>query len=146
MPLAYAIVMFASLLAGWYEHNVRAHAKEELLRMEARAVAANMINYRELIISYAQYTDAGGVAVNWPTFSTYNGDAATFVANVKGSGQYPQTMAWYPGPLPGVQAYIDSGVVTLSYKQPSPANASDRGVQYELLKYTNNSMSVGRVN
>ena len=147
MPIAFAIVMFASLLMGWYEHNIRAHAKEELLRMESRAVAANMIMYRQQIVDYAQYNDAGGTAVNWTLFSTYTGDAAAFITTVKDTGQVPATMTWYPGPLPGVLAYIESGgVITLSYKQPGPENASDRGVQYELLKFTNNSLSVGRVN
>ena len=144
MPIAFVLVAMVTLFSGWYEHNVLATGKERQLRMEAKAVASNIINYRQQIQEYAQYLDAGGNASNWALFIGYSGDASGFIQQAKAAGRIPATMSWFPGPMAGVTGYIQNGVLTVSYVQPSAAYASQAGVQTELLNYSNGSYTVGR--
>jgi len=144
MPIAIILVAMVTLLGGWYSSERMTQQNEAKLTSEAQAIAANMLSYQRYINDYVKYKDPAGDVPNYHHFQTFNGDAQDFIAQADAAGRAPGTMTWFKGPMPGVSAQINAGRLVLHYAPTSSANASQRGVQAELLRMTRGSYGVGK--
>jgi len=144
MPLAFFIVLAATLVGSWYQMENYEHQRVLTLKSEAGAVASNMLSYKDWINRIVKYQVPGGSRPNYANFQTWQGDAETFIDLARSNGNIPATMSWFKGPMPGVSAWIDHGKVYLYYAPLSSAHVTQQGVQAELLKLTNGSYGVGK--
>ena len=144
MPLAFILVVMVSLLGGWYSTTVHNEQQEVKLTSEAQAIASNMLSYQKLINDYVRHLNDVDQVANYSRFLSFSGDAADYIAACDAAGYSPGTMSWFKGPMPGVIARIEYGKLYMYYQPNSTANATQRGVQAELLRLTRGSYGVGK--
>lgn len=144
MPLMIFIVTVVAMFYSALQIHV---TEQELFATEiseAKAVAANMIAYRNHLTEYVKFLDNNDHAVNYHRYLTFTGSAEQFMSETP-VGQRPAGLTWFEL-FPGVAGYIRQGQLYVYYKRaPNGVGPSEAGVQKELLASSHQSNRVGIV-
>lgn len=142
MPLMIFVVTIVALFFSAMQMHVTEQEIYATEVSEAKAVAANMIAYRNHVAQYVKYLDSHDRAVNYHRYLSYTGSAEQFL-NDTPAGQRPAGLDWFEL-FPGVAGYIRQGQLYVYYKRgPLGVGPSEAGVQKELLESSHRSNRVG---